>query len=75
MDNTELWTVKIQNETASYAKPWYDRKQNGIRVAELDLSFAEMDGYTWQKHAQRKEITHSGWVIPVEQHYGFKWAK
>ncbi|MGO4893587.1 ABC-F family ATPase [Flavobacterium sp. W21_SRS_FM6] len=65
MGHTELWTVKAERD-AIYANPEMT-EEDGIRVAELESEFAEMDGYTAEARAGELLIAVG---IPVEQHYG-----
>jgi ATPase subunit of ABC transporter with duplicated ATPase domains len=65
MGHTELWTVKAERDSI-YANPDMT-EEDGIRVAELESEFAEMDGYTAEARAGELLIAVG---IPVEQHYG-----
>jgi ATPase subunit of ABC transporter with duplicated ATPase domains len=65
MGHTELWTVKAERD-AIYANPDMT-EADGIRVADLESEFAEMDGYTAEARAGELLISVG---IPVEQHYG-----
>lgn len=65
MGNHELWTVKSERD-AIYANPEMT-EEDGIRVADLESEFAEMDGYTAESRAGELLI---GVGIPVDQHYG-----
>jgi ATPase subunit of ABC transporter with duplicated ATPase domains len=65
MGHTELWTVKSERDSI-YANPDMT-EADGIRVAELESEFAEMDGYTAEARAGELLIAVG---IPVEQHYG-----
>lgn len=65
MGHTELWTVKSERDSI-YANPDMT-EEDGIRVAELESEFAEMDGYTAEARAGELLIAVG---IPVEQHYG-----
>ena len=65
MGHTELWKVKAERD-AIYANPEMT-EEDGIRVADLESEFAEMDGYTAEARAGELLI---GVGIPVEQHYG-----
>ena len=49
MGHSELWKVKQERERI-YALPEMT-EQEGIRVAELEIEFAEMDGYTAESRA------------------------
>jgi ATPase subunit of ABC transporter with duplicated ATPase domains len=65
MGHSELWKVKAERD-AIYANPEMT-EEDGIRVADLESEFAEMDGYTAEARAGELLI---GVGIPVEQHYG-----
>jgi ATPase subunit of ABC transporter with duplicated ATPase domains len=61
----ELWKIKSERD-AIYANPEMT-EEDGIRAAELESEFAELDGYTAEARAGELLI---GVGIPVEQHYG-----
>ena len=65
MGHEELWKVKSERD-AIYANPEMTEAE-GMRVAELESEFAEMDGYTAE--ARASELL-AGVGIPLEQHYG-----
>lgn len=65
MGHSELWKVKEERD-AIYANPDMT-EEDGIRVADLESEFAEMDGYTAESRAGELLI---GVGIPVEQHFG-----
>jgi len=65
MGHNELWKVKAERD-AIYANPEMT-EADGMRAAELESEFAEMDGYTAE--ARAGELL-SGVGIPLEQHYG-----
>ncbi len=65
MGHDELWAVKSERD-AIYANPEMT-EADGIRAAELESEFAEMDGYTAEARAGELLL---GVGIPVEQHYG-----
>ena len=65
MGHEELWAVKSERD-AIYANPEMT-EADGMRAAELESEFAEMDGYTAE--ARAGELL-AGVGIPVEQHYG-----
>lgn len=65
MGHTELWAIKSERD-AIYANPEMT-EADGIRAAELESEFAEMDGYTAESRAGELLI---GVGIDVEQHYG-----
>jgi len=65
MGYEELWQVKSERD-AIYAKPEMT-EEDGIRAAELEAEFAEMDGYTAESRAGELLL---GVGIPTEQHFG-----
>ncbi|WP_143872125.1 ABC-F family ATPase [Catenovulum sediminis] len=65
MGNTELWAVKAERDRI-YSKAEMS-EQDGMDVAELEVKFAEMDGYTAEARAGELLL---GLDIPIEQHYG-----
>ncbi len=65
MGHTELWKVK-QERDAIYANPEMS-EEDGIRVADLEGEFAELDGYTSESRAGELLL---GVGIPMEQHFG-----
>jgi len=65
MGHEELWAIKSARD-AIYARPEMT-EADGIRAADLEAEFAEMDGYTAE--ARAGELL-SGVGIPVEQHSG-----
>ncbi|WP_207951863.1 ABC-F family ATPase [Pseudomaricurvus alcaniphilus] len=65
MGHGELWAVKSERD-AIYANPEMT-EADGIRAAELEAEFAEMDGYTAEARAGELLL---GVGIPLEQHYG-----
>jgi len=65
MGHDELWAVKSERD-AIYANPDMS-EEDGMRAAELESEFAEMDGYTAE--ARAGELL-AGVGIDVEQHYG-----
>lgn len=65
MGHTEMWAVKSERD-AIYANPEMT-EADGIRAAELESEFAEMDGYTAEARAGELLI---GVGIDVAQHYG-----
>ncbi len=65
MGHSELWEVKKERDRIySLAEM---SEEDGIKVAELECEFAELDGYTAESRAE--ELL-SGLEIPTEQHYG-----
>ena len=65
MGHKELWQVK-QERDRIYALPEMTEEQ-GMQVAELEVEFAELDGYTAESRAGEILL---GLDIPIEQHYG-----
>lgn len=65
MGHDELWAIKSERD-AIYAKAEMS-EEDGIRAAELESDFAEMDGYTAESRAGELLL---GVGIPLEQHYG-----
>jgi len=65
MGNQELWQVKQERDRIySLAEM---TEEEGMKVAELEVQFAEMDGYTAESRAG--ELL-SGLDIPEHQHFG-----
>ncbi|MCW8919464.1 MAG: ABC-F family ATPase [Gammaproteobacteria bacterium] len=65
MGHTELWQVK-QERDRIYSLPEMSEEE-GMQVAELEVQFAELDGYTAESRAGELLL---GLDIPVEQHAG-----
>jgi ATPase subunit of ABC transporter with duplicated ATPase domains len=65
MGHSELWAVKSERDRI-YAMPEMS-EEDGMRVAELEVAFAEMDGYTAESRAGELLL---GLDIPIEQHFG-----
>lgn len=65
MGHEELWKVKSERD-AIYAQPEMS-EDDGMRAAELEGDFAEMDGYTAESRAGELLL---GVGIPLEQHFG-----
>ncbi|MDT8383858.1 MAG: ABC-F family ATPase [Gammaproteobacteria bacterium] len=65
MGHEDLWKVKAERD-AIYANPEMS-EEDGMRAAELEHDFAEMDGYTAEARAGELLL---GVGIPVEQHFG-----
>ena len=65
MGHQELWQVKAERDRI-YSLPEMS-DEDGMKVAELEIAFAEMDGYTAESRAGELLI---GVGIPVEQHDG-----
>ena len=65
MGHTELWNIKAERDRI-YSLPEMS-EEDGIKVAELEVEFAEMDGYSAESRAGELLL---GVGIPIEQHYG-----
>lgn len=65
MGHTELWRVKAERDRI-YNLPEMT-EEDGMAVAELEVEFAEMDGYTAEARAGELLL---GLDIPIEQHTG-----
>jgi ATPase subunit of ABC transporter with duplicated ATPase domains len=65
MGYNELWQVKQERERI-YALPEMTEEE-GMRVGDLEMEFAEMDGYTAESRAGELLM---GVGIPIEQHFG-----
>ena len=65
MGHKELWDVK-QERDRIYSLPEMS-EEDGMRVADLEGQFAEMDGYTAESRAGDLLL---GLEFPIEQHYG-----
>ncbi|EGR0791646.1 ABC-F family ATPase [Vibrio cholerae] len=65
MGHKELWKVK-QERDRIYALPEMT-EEDGMRVADLEVEFAEMDGYMAESKAGELLLAVG---IPLEQHYG-----
>lgn len=65
MGNTELWAVKERRD-AIYSQAEMSEEE-GMEVADLEVKFAEMDGYTAESRAGELLL---GLDIPTEQHFG-----
>ncbi len=65
MGHEELWKVKEERDKI-YANPEMS-EEDGMRVADLEVQYGEMDGYTAESRAGELLI---GVDIPVEQHFG-----
>jgi ATPase subunit of ABC transporter with duplicated ATPase domains len=63
MGHAELWRTK-QERDRIYALPELS-EEDGMKVAELEVEFAELDGYTAESRAGELLL---GVGIPVEQH-------
>jgi ATPase subunit of ABC transporter with duplicated ATPase domains len=65
MGHEELWQVKAERDRI-YALPEMSEEE-GMTVADLEVRFAELDGYTAEARAGELLL---GLGIPVEQHAG-----
>ncbi len=65
MGHTELWQVKHERDRI-YSLPEMS-EEDGMKVAELEVQFAEYDGYTAEARAGELLL---GVGIPIEQHSG-----
>ncbi|HJX17848.1 MAG TPA: ABC-F family ATPase [Acidiferrobacterales bacterium] len=65
MGHAELWRVKSERDRI-YALP-HMSEADGMKVAELEVEFAELDGYTAEARAGELLL---GIGIPLEQHVG-----
>ena len=65
MGYKELWEVK-QERDRIYALPEMTEEE-GMKVGDLEMEFAEMDGYTAESRAGELLM---GVGIPIEQHFG-----
>lgn len=65
MGHKEMWAVKSERDRI-YALPQMSEEE-GMKVADLETQFAEMDGYSAESRAGELLM---GVGIPIEQHYG-----
>ncbi|PYE30873.1 ATPase subunit of ABC transporter with duplicated ATPase domains [Idiomarina fontislapidosi] len=65
MGHEELWQVKAERDRI-YSLPEMS-EEDGMRVADLEVAFAEMDGYTAESRAGELLL---GVGIPLEAHFG-----
>ncbi|WP_367299659.1 ABC-F family ATPase [Hafnia alvei] len=65
MGHTELWDVKAERDRI-YSQPEMTEEE-GYKVADLEVVYGEMDGYSAESRAGELLL---GVGIPVEQHYG-----
>lgn len=65
MGYAELWEVKAERDRIYGLAEMSE--EDGIKVAELEIQFAEMDGYTAE--ARAGELL-KGVGIPIDQHFG-----
>ena len=65
MGHAELWAIK-QERDRIYSLPEMSEEE-GMQVAELEVEFAELDGYTAEARAGELLL---GLDIPLQQHHG-----
>jgi ATPase subunit of ABC transporter with duplicated ATPase domains len=65
MGHAELWEIKKERDRI-YGLPEMS-EDDGLKVAELEVAFGEMDGYTAEARAGELLL---GLEIPVDLHYG-----
>ena len=65
MGYKELWDVKVERDRI-YSLPEMSEEE-GMRVGDLEMEFAEMDGYTAESRAGELLMSVG---IPIEQHFG-----
>lgn len=65
MGHQELWAVKQERDRIYGLAEMTE--EEGMRVADLEVEFAEMDGYTAESRAGELLL---GLDIPLEQHFG-----
>jgi len=65
MGHAQLWEIKKERDRI-YSLPEMS-EEDGMKVADLEVAFAEMDGYTAEARAGELLL---GLEIPLEQHYG-----
>ena len=65
MGHAELWEIKKERDRI-YGLPEMS-EEDGLKVAELEVAFGEMDGYTADARAGELLL---GLEIPVDLHYG-----
>ncbi|CAM3817542.1 ABC-F family ATPase [Rheinheimera salexigens] len=65
MGHAELWAVKEERDRIYSSLEMTE--EDGMKVADLEVAFGEMDGYTAESRAGELLI---GVGIPVEQHFG-----
>lgn len=65
MGHAELWAIKEERDRI-YNLPEMS-EEDGLKVADLEVQYGEMDGYTAESRAGELLL---GVGIPVEQHYG-----
>jgi len=65
MGHKDLWKIKEERDRIYGLAEMSE--EDGIKVAELEMEFAEMDGYSAESSASELLL---GLDIPLEQHYG-----
>lgn len=65
MGHAELWQVKAERDRIYSSAEMTE--EDGMKVADLEVAFGEMDGYTAESRAGELLL---GVGIPVEQHFG-----
>lgn len=65
MGHAELWKVKAERDRIYSSAEMTE--EDGMKVADLEVAFGEMDGYTAESRAGELLL---GVGIPVEQHFG-----
>ncbi|RLT96944.1 ABC-F family ATPase [Ketobacter sp.] len=65
MGHTELWQIKQERDRIYSLADMTE--EEGIRVAELEVEFGELDGYTAESRAGELLL---GLGIPLSQHFG-----
>lgn len=65
MGHNELWEIKKERDRIYSLAEMSD--EDGMKVADLEVQFAELDGYTAESRAGELLL---GVGIPVEQHFG-----
>jgi ATPase subunit of ABC transporter with duplicated ATPase domains len=65
MGHTQLWKIK-QERDRIYSLPEMS-EEDGMKVAELEIQFAELDGYSAESRASELLL---GLEIPLQQHDG-----
>ncbi|MDO9241859.1 MAG: ATP-binding cassette domain-containing protein, partial [Methylicorpusculum sp.] len=65
MGHKDLWRIKLERDRI-YGLPEMTEEE-GMHVAELEVQYGEMDGYTAESRAGDLLL---GLDIPIEQHYG-----
>jgi len=65
MGDSALWEIKQERDRIYGLAEM--REEDGLKVADLEIAFGEMDGYTAESRAGELLL---GLEIPVEQHFG-----